>query len=57
MRKVYESPECKVVLVEKKDVLTASVTTNLFAKFQNGGNGDFDENYGGAYISGKDLFG
>ena len=49
MRKEYESPMCKVVMVEKKDVLTASVTT--FTKFTPRTTGDFDSNdYGGAYI-------
>ena len=56
MRKEYESPKCKVVLVDKKDVLTLS-TTKLFQGFKEGGNGNFDENYGGAYVGFGDLFG
>lgn len=58
MRKEYESPKCKVVLIDKKDVLTLS-TTKLFQSFRDKeiGTGDFDENYGGAYVGFGDLFG
>ena len=48
MRKEYESPMCKVVTVEKKDILTLSVTS--FTKFAKGGDGDFDNGYSGGYI-------
>ena len=57
MRKEYESPKCKVVLIDKKDVLTLS-TTKLFQSFNKGTEGDFDGNdYGGAYVGFGDLFG
>ena len=48
MRKEYESPMCKVVTVEKKDILTLSVTS--FTKFARGTDGDFDNGYSGGYI-------
>ena len=50
MRKEYESPLCKIVTVEKKDIITTSPTTNKFVNFGKGTNGDFDKNYGGAYV-------
>ena len=56
MRKEYESPMCKVVTVEKKDILTLS-TTSAYRSFANGGDGNFDEDYRGGYIDGKGLFG
>ena len=52
MRKEYESPMCKVVTVEKKDILTLSDTT-VYKSFRENAidaNGDFDNGYNGGYI-------
>ena len=51
MRKEYESPMCKVVMVEKKDVLTMSDTTTFRSVDKTGGDGDFDHGYKGGYVS------
>lgn len=56
MRKEYESPMCKVVMVEKKDVLTLSDTTTFRLVDKNGGDGNFDSNYKGGYV-GWNIFG
>ena len=49
MRKEYESPMCKVVMVEKKDVLTASITS--FTPFKTDSGSDMDsDGHSGAYI-------
>ncbi|MBQ8441237.1 MAG: hypothetical protein IJX19_11285 [Clostridia bacterium] len=52
MRKEYESPMCKVVTVEKKDVLTASANTVGYRSVdKNGGAGNFDDqDHGNAYV-------
>ena len=51
MRKEYETPFCKVVAVEKQDILTASPTTSNYAAANKGGAGNFDSNYGGAFVN------
>ncbi len=47
MRKEYKAPFCKVVEVEKKDILTLSTTKNYVNATKNSGQGNYD---GGAYI-------
>ena len=51
MRKEYESPMCKVVMVEKKDVLTASITSFMPFNIQEDGVSNMDsDGHSGAYI-------
>ena len=50
MKKEYEVPFCRVVAVENKDILTASDTTT-YQSANKGTTGNFDSNYGGAYVS------
>ena len=47
MKKEYEAPFCKVVAVEKKDILTASPTTNNYVSANKGTSGGYG---GGAYV-------
>ena len=47
MKKEYESPLCKIVTVEKKDIITTSPTTNKFVNYKTGVDGDYS---GGAYV-------
>ena len=51
MRKEYEAPFCKVVAVEKKDILTASPTTSTYVSANKGTSGSFDSEYNGAYVN------
>ena len=47
MKKEYEAPFCKIVTVEKKDILTASDNTSDYAAAEKKDSGDFS---GGAFV-------
>ena len=47
MKKEYEAPFCKVVTVEKKDILTGSQNTSDYKAAETGAVGDFS---GGAFV-------